>query len=850
MKKNICWEHDKKAVRRSARRPKTGSWYDCLLLFCGACLCVLSFCLQMYGLLNGIDGLALPEHTVLYIVGALAALSVCYGCGVLKRIWMRLLPVFVIAAAFLRYYLTHRLATEDGILYVLRMYVAKISIYYQRVIMFPVGIREEAPAALLFFLLAIVIGIFMLGAVLQRGELLLLLPVAALCSGLAVGEAPDWKSMLLLFAGAMLLRMYEQSKGERVRVRAAQLAGILCVCLVFGAVCSVFADDVVAGHEKTMERQLALEDAVLALPIGDLFAQDGTVTNDAPLGNGKEVLTITLSDEPTENVYLKTYAADHYENGKWSSNEEAFVQAAAAQDLTPRQAGEFVWNMSLEEGQSVLAPEDAHGAVGYFAVAAPKEFDYTINCRNFGKAAPLPYVSRLSEEFASKADTAAEKPWTTRNYSGSLVLGGRKADPLIDYLGTYYMTQNWPEQMTSISSLKKKAKESWYSNFVWEQCAETASYEPVRQWLDDYLVQIGWAGTDEFREYFSDLHEHSVPAMTNATRLSYAVLVQSFLQYSGTYSRKLDALPGGTDPIDYFLNTSGEGYCVHFASAAALMLQTMGIPARYASGYVVFQNDFEKAEEGYTAVETDTRAHAWVEVYLDQFGWIPLEVTPGFSDGDVSGGGKADTDKGANSGQTKSDNKKTDTGSQEEPEPGLDEPDHLKENEKNEVKQEQEGSEGLLDTIVCGRTLIWWLSVLGALLLAYFVICLMIDGIRMYQRKQEQIIRREMAEGHNREAILRINRRMYRMLSARELLLGRRIRDDGRFRRALGWFSAYRQAAVDVEQYMKLVRQAYFSEDEMCAADAQLVFGIYQRCRMKRSVRLKIANSAYRQTEE
>ena len=41
---------------------------------------------------------------------------------------------------------------------------------------------------------------------------------------------------------------------------------------------------------------------------------------------------------------------------------------------------------------------------------------------------------------------------------------------------------------------------------------------------------------------------------------------------------------------------------------------------------------------------------------------------------------------------------------------------------------------------------------------------------------------------------------------------------------------------------MKLVRQAYFSKDEMRAEDAEMVYEIYQRCRLKRKERVKKEN--------
>ena len=61
---------------------------------------------------------------------------------------------------------------------------------------------------------------------------------------------------------------------------------------------------------------------------------------------------------------------------------------------------------------------------------------------------------------------------------------------------------------------------------------------------------------------------------------------------------------------------------MHFASAAVLLLRQLGIPARYVSGFTAELS----ADE--TVNVPDSAAHAWVEIYLDGFGWYPVEVTP------------------------------------------------------------------------------------------------------------------------------------------------------------------------------------------------------------------------------
>lgn len=83
------------------------------------------------------------------------------------------------------------------------------------------------------------------------------------------------------------------------------------------------------------------------------------------------------------------------------------------------------------------------------------------------------------------------------------------------------------------------------------------------------------------------------------------------------------------DIIEYFLFENHKGYCVHYASAATLIYRMYGIPARYVSGYAISESDFSPQPDGsYIATVSDKQAHAWTEIYLENYGWVPVEFTP------------------------------------------------------------------------------------------------------------------------------------------------------------------------------------------------------------------------------
>ncbi|MCC2641219.1 MAG: conserved rane protein of unknown function, Transglutaminase-like [Nitrospira sp.] len=116
-----------------------------------------------------------------------------------------------------------------------------------------------------------------------------------------------------------------------------------------------------------------------------------------------------------------------------------------------------------------------------------------------------------------------------------------------------------------------------------------------------------------------------------ATSVSQAVnLIRAHLLTTYRYSLDVPSLQS-VHPLEDFLLTRKTGYCEHYATAMVVLLRTVGIPARLVTGFLATEwNGFGKH---YTVRQRD--AHAWVEVYFPQSGWITMDPTPPVADGSI-----------------------------------------------------------------------------------------------------------------------------------------------------------------------------------------------------------------------
>jgi len=127
----------------------------------------------------------------------------------------------------------------------------------------------------------------------------------------------------------------------------------------------------------------------------------------------------------------------------------------------------------------------------------------------------------------------------------------------------------------------------------------------------------------EFAEPLMEVPEGDVPSA-----------LSRLLQDDFTYNLDADVRGKGWDFLTDFLLSSREGYCVHFATAAAVLFRIRGIPARYVSGFFVRMTprmdslQESRDREAVTVNVTGFNSHAWVEYWSEERGWVPFEATP------------------------------------------------------------------------------------------------------------------------------------------------------------------------------------------------------------------------------
>lgn len=149
-------------------------------------------------------------------------------------------------------------------------------------------------------------------------------------------------------------------------------------------------------------------------------------------------------------------------------------------------------------------------------------------------------------------------------------------------------------------------RESWLSAPT-DVSVETGEYRMAeadyREFVHSYYLELSEKQREEAERAVVVSDRSSMVPMTNAIR--------EYLLEQGT--------------------EAGDWNTTDYSSNAVFLYRSMDIPARYAEGYIADAEKKTAGPDGLYHVDVLAKnAHAWVEIYKDGVGWIPVDVTPGF----------------------------------------------------------------------------------------------------------------------------------------------------------------------------------------------------------------------------
>lgn len=457
------------------------------------------------------------------------------------------------------------------------------------------GAEQDVTGGLLALAGIAALLLFLLELVFHLHWPLYLLTTLMLLAAPFFGTAPGIPSVFLFFAFQIAFwimngmskqgRKHLFSNRRGFRNHSVQAAGAVILAGVFLLSMLVVNGNATWFYQAAYSAEEFLQRTVKQLSGAASNPNDGTVNRGNLYPAGMEQLELRTDREPTETIYLRGFSGGDYSDGEWqAADDESIFERMEENTLHWGRWSDWIpglYNsMYFVMNANMLRAE------------LPQERELWIEQReNIREQWYTPYFSM----------------W---NWRGT----GEAGNVENSYHYRYY----------EMDEMK----------IDWDAVA--IGFETNRDWY--YEVQEAYRR--EIAAAYTAVPEETLPRLTRfcaenpvESPEQATLLILSVLQSSAVYTRTPGLFPLNEDPVEYFLFEGQAGYCQHFASAAVLMYRLYGIPARYATGYAVSPSDFTRQEDGsYLAVVTDESAHAWPEIFMTDYGWVPIEVTPAGND--------------------------------------------------------------------------------------------------------------------------------------------------------------------------------------------------------------------------
>lgn len=435
-------------------------------------------------------------------------------------------------------------------------------------------------AILLSFLLPLLL--FMVEFILRRHTAAYLITTAILLLSPLLGVRIRAGALfcLLMFQGVFWMIQLQGShrlsfsSGVSTRKHTAGTAALFFAAAFFLAclVAAVFSQelyDLAYQAEGFVYRSLSQMSGRAGDPI-----TGGTINRGNNYRTGTIHLELSAPHPPSEPLYLREFAGGEYTGGDWTRSSDE----------------ELLERMTLEsDGQEW----DRRAVYWYYGLY------FILNWMSYEEEPPEPISVTIRHKNGEYRSGYVP-------YYGVIMRGWGQNGYTYRYFEQEDMQIQWDQV--------RAANEEWGGFF------ETLQEEYMAQAADAY-TQV----PTELLPRLTELAEKH--PLTDLNDISAFILYT--LHSNASYTLTPGWAPLNEDIVEYFLFDGHYGYCQHFAAAATLLYRLYGVPARYATGYMVSPSDFDQQEDGsWLAEVTDESAHAWTEIFLPDYGWTPVEVTP------------------------------------------------------------------------------------------------------------------------------------------------------------------------------------------------------------------------------
>ncbi|WP_294899532.1 transglutaminase family protein [uncultured Eubacterium sp.] len=302
---------------------------------------------------------------------------------------------------------------------------------------------------------------------------------------------------------------------------------------------------------------------------------------------------LRVQSEQIKMMYFRGFIGGRYSDGQWSQMPDSAYGGENAGIL----------NWLSEHGFDPMTQ-----VADYYGLCTednlPETNDFQI--RDVGAASCYVYAPvTLQKLSGSGFESDQDSRLTGKGFHGQKTYQGTERSSFRPAELT--VAEDWINDPQTDAQKQYCEAEAVYRKFVYQ------TYTQVEPDLADTLQELFWDTYDS----------------ENDGIYSAVTQVRNVLRDTMNYAEYPSAAPEDTDPVLWFLTDSQTGNAVQFASAAVEALRLHGIPARYVEGY--FPSSEEAQANAHTEIALSGQdAHAWVEVYFDGIGWLPVDVTPGY----------------------------------------------------------------------------------------------------------------------------------------------------------------------------------------------------------------------------